>query len=321
MLRSTRRAFTLIELLVVIAIIAILAAILFPVFAQAREEARKTSCLSNTKQFGIAILMYVQDYDENFPLAYGWYPGLGWLSNYIHDVPANWQGNGPNYTNAMGGLWANSVFPYVKNSGLYGCPSGPEMSAPGYTYDAALRPWTDISYTYNGLLMSYPDAGIVAPSSLPLLWEGFGKAKLKGGANSSPLLYCPDGSSACRYVSPSAACGSDYTTTNGAISFFLILANNPDEYFLGTAWVHNNGMNYVMSDGHSKFRRQGASTDSDPSNPTHQNDPLTDPFPFYDTNGFPLVDAPGGFSYGYYDGFGCHTLQFEPAWDFQDLNF
>ncbi|MCS6831601.1 MAG: DUF1559 domain-containing protein, partial [bacterium] len=60
----TRRAFTLIELLVVIAIIAILAAILFPVFSQAREAARKSSCLSNTKQFGTGILMYAQDYDE-----------------------------------------------------------------------------------------------------------------------------------------------------------------------------------------------------------------------------------------------------------------
>src|ERR1043165_6386719 len=61
-----KNAFTLIELLVVIAIIAILAAILFPVFAQAREAARKTSCLSNIKQTGLAMLMYVQDYDERF---------------------------------------------------------------------------------------------------------------------------------------------------------------------------------------------------------------------------------------------------------------
>src|SRR5207302_5942836 len=65
--RSSRTAFTLIELLVVIAIIAILAAILFPVFAQAREKARQANCLSNFKQIGLGVMMYVQDWDETYP--------------------------------------------------------------------------------------------------------------------------------------------------------------------------------------------------------------------------------------------------------------
>src|SRR5437879_7509284 len=66
---SRRRGFTLIELLVVIAIIAVLSAILFPVFAQAREKARQTSCLSNLKQIGTGYMLYVQDYDEQYPLS------------------------------------------------------------------------------------------------------------------------------------------------------------------------------------------------------------------------------------------------------------
>ncbi|MBB6052734.1 DUF1559 domain-containing protein [Armatimonas rosea] len=73
-LSTTRRAFTLIELLVVIAIIAILAAILFPVFAQAREKARQTACLSNMKQIGLGLMMYLQDYDEVLPMAQSYGP-------------------------------------------------------------------------------------------------------------------------------------------------------------------------------------------------------------------------------------------------------
>lgn len=91
-----RRAFTLVELLVVIAIIAILAAILFPVFARAREQARKSSCLSNLKQMGLATQMYVQDYDETLP-------------PYSAGAPAVY--------------WPKLIDPYVKNRQMWFCPS------------------------------------------------------------------------------------------------------------------------------------------------------------------------------------------------------
>lgn len=100
----TRRGFTLIELLVVIAIIAILAAILFPVFAKAREKARQSSCMSNLKQIGLAQLQYVQDYDERFC------PQMDWLNSGTYHP------------------WVDRLFPYVKNAQVFSCPSAKDWN-------------------------------------------------------------------------------------------------------------------------------------------------------------------------------------------------
>jgi prepilin-type N-terminal cleavage/methylation domain-containing protein/prepilin-type processing-associated H-X9-DG protein len=105
-MKFTRRAFTLIELLVVIAIIAILAAILFPVFARARERARSTACLSNTKQLGLALMQYVQDYDEMLPL-------------YLYR-------DSPGGTAIKG--WHNVLLPYYKSSQILLCPSASKIN-------------------------------------------------------------------------------------------------------------------------------------------------------------------------------------------------
>jgi prepilin-type N-terminal cleavage/methylation domain-containing protein/prepilin-type processing-associated H-X9-DG protein len=111
----SRRAFTLIELLVVIAIIAILAAILFPVFARARENARRASCQSNLKQLGLGAMMYVQDYDEKYPFAL--MQDIGVLS------PDN--GIGTSYW-----VWYQTLEPYTKSSQIAVCPSGNSATAP-----------------------------------------------------------------------------------------------------------------------------------------------------------------------------------------------
>jgi len=113
----TRRGFTLIELLVVIAIIAILAAILFPVFARAREKARQTSCLSNVKQISLAVQMYASDYDD-----------------YVVAV-----------NNENGGPWYNVLNAYIKNSQIWVCPSYPTVS-PGYAYN----------YPHGSYRLAYP---------------------------------------------------------------------------------------------------------------------------------------------------------------------
>ena len=107
---STRRGFTLIELLVVIAIIAILAAILFPVFARAREKARQTACLSNAKQMGTALMMYVQDYDEVMPQ---------YLVQSGRSLQPDLPDIGYDYT-----AWQDRLQPYVNNWQIFVCPSG-----------------------------------------------------------------------------------------------------------------------------------------------------------------------------------------------------
>jgi len=107
---DTKRAFTLIELLVVIAIISILAAILFPVFARARENARRTSCMSNLKQIGLGIMQYIQDYDEKFP-----------RNAVVHGASVPFASN-PAYSGATH-LWWHEIFPYVKSTQIFVCPS------------------------------------------------------------------------------------------------------------------------------------------------------------------------------------------------------
>jgi prepilin-type N-terminal cleavage/methylation domain-containing protein/prepilin-type processing-associated H-X9-DG protein len=130
--KSRRRAFTLIELLVVIAIIAILAAILFPVFARARENARRASCMSNLKQIGLGVMMYTQDFDEHVP--------------------------GSSANDSMGTKFSARLDPYVKSTQVFKCPSdsSPVNVTSGYN---------SYGYSYYYLAQD-PDAGTVSLASI-----------------------------------------------------------------------------------------------------------------------------------------------------------
>lgn len=151
-LSGHKNAFTLIELLVVVAIIAILAAILFPVFAQAREKARQASCLSNLKQLGTAAMMYVQDYDETYPGG----PGVGSL--YFPGPLGSWS-NLPMTNGSNVGLTnvGSRLFPYVKNVQVYADPN--DSDGDRFANGRWNSQYTRISYYWNnGLSQGYKNS-------------------------------------------------------------------------------------------------------------------------------------------------------------------
>jgi prepilin-type N-terminal cleavage/methylation domain-containing protein len=155
-MRSSARihAFTLIELLVVIAIIAIIAAILFPVFAQARDKARQASCLSNCRQIGLAVTMYVQDYDETY----------FWQSAWNESIDLGAGEWGPSYNTYV--RWPFAHAPYLKNTAVYRCPSDKATPSGRYVLAApgapGWLPWY-LSYGPNQMIVG---SGTKAPVTL-----------------------------------------------------------------------------------------------------------------------------------------------------------
>jgi prepilin-type N-terminal cleavage/methylation domain-containing protein/prepilin-type processing-associated H-X9-DG protein len=267
-LRRPDAGFTLIELLVVIAIIAILAAILFPVFAQAREQARKTSCLSNQKQLGLGCLMYSQDYDEN--LVQGWNSTQPGVLRDDGSVYRNWT------------PWTKLVQPYIKNLDLLVCPDNrwngdiqnggvnttarKQIYSPyGYNYGYLGKfAGTDPSGSGNYLWTPLPQAQVLRPANVVMITDGMGPDWASADHLSvwtqpiGPVVEPPDA-----LLSTEVFFGhgwgnqtDDYTATYdwpgyGGVSF----------RHSGGSFVRNQlptgGVNVCFCDGHTKFYRAG----------------------------------------------------------------
>ncbi len=259
-MRSIRKAFTLIELLVVIAIIAILAAILFPVFAQAREKARQISCLSNIKQLGLGLLMYVQDYDETWPrndncLNNGTTPLPG--------APATAVGcSGPYGDRINHYKWWFWCYPYVKNLDINFCPSRTRIESEPTGYNQ-WDDWQNSAEVFGagyGLNLSITGALNVWPT--PASGRAYRNSFLGGGLAgvSTPadtmLLMETDNPAVGAYNYPYSS--QTVTSYPLATQEYWQAVLKPNGVVNKLQAPHTDGMNVGYCDGHSKWLKADA---------------------------------------------------------------
>jgi len=240
---NVRKGFTLIELLVVIAIIAILAAILFPVFAKVREKARQTACASNEKQLGLALLSYLQDADEKLP------------------------GGTDSLIGHSGEGWAGQCNPYIKSAGLFKCPDDATATgtAAGQTFGPA------DSYAYNSNLVTSGGGGvgqsiITSPAATVMLFEITGnnaditnQQNLTNGESTSAVGDGADVPDTASTTPPAAQSGAATQASNGWTYATGNMGTpnvtpgiNTDTTATGR---HVDGSNFLAADGHVKWLR------------------------------------------------------------------
>jgi len=228
MMIQRKQGFTLIELLVVIAIIAILAAILFPVFAQAREKARTTSCLSNEKQLGTAMMMYLQDFDEIFP-------------GYVQDTNIGLGNNTP--------IWTDMLQPYAKNQQINLCPSASNTKYGGVW---GLRGWPSIGYNNHFGGWVHTSDGSPIREELSQMQA---PAKNIVFADSSPGDYTLGYRG---YIS------DGWNPRVGACGAPVVINGTADTL----SDRHNQGSNVTLADGHAKWYRTTSLVNNGPPDPS-----------------------------------------------------
>lgn len=271
-----RKAFTLIELLVVIAIIAILAAILFPVFAQAKEAAKKTQAISNIKQVATGTMIYAGDYDDLLPSAYSRRSGtaMGYWVGYGGAYPTGWCNNGYYRDDEDNIHWANATEPYRKNPEITTFPGVQTEAAPSFVTQRAGGPRPNqITVGMNGLLHTFPMTSIGAVSEVVLFWPAHGSAKHTGVAYSSPWLNCGNGNAPCLFNSSTGPQGQ----TSGLQSGAMWYTDNFGDY---SYYIYSKGYPVARADTSTKHIRVGS-----PSISQGNNNPFGDPFATYDNQG------------------------------------
>jgi prepilin-type N-terminal cleavage/methylation domain-containing protein/prepilin-type processing-associated H-X9-DG protein len=245
---SATRAFTLIELLVMIAIIAILASILFPVFARARDKARQTSCLSNLKQLGTATLAYVQDFDETWPLTRPVTNGVN--ESAATAWPASDTFTTPSPTTRS--VWHNALEPYTKSWAIWACPSGDDWNM--FNEPESALGQVRFSYALNAYMNAWPEGQIVRSAETAVLVE---MPKDRRVRKYVPVISAPyqNGGSIPSGPSPCSDTPVPYQFCRETNTIWYLDNAGYMGSSSGTYWVHGEGTNSVYADGHAKWAR------------------------------------------------------------------